>query len=152
MAKSQKHKRNPTGPKASSDLDALIGAKIRRLRTEAGISQAALAKGSAITFQQVQKYENGQNRVSVSRLAQIAATLDVPLASFFEDFPDLRRERAWSSDVPLADEPLARQQGLRLIKAFLSIENQAVRAKLVSLVAAVAHGDNGSDDVHYFSQ
>ena len=148
LARSQKQKQRPN-PKAAGDIDTLIGARIRRYRTEAGVSQTELGQASAITFQQVQKYENGKNRVSVTRLAQIAATLGVPLASFFEDLPDLKQRSRGRPDVPLADQLLATEQGLRLVKGFLAIENQQVRAKLVSLVTALANGeDMPGDDVH----
>ena len=148
MPKSQKQKQRPN-PKAAGDIDTLIGAKIRRYRTEAGISQTDLGQASAVTFQQVQKYENGKNRVSVARLAQIAATLGVPLARFFEDLPDPDQRSHGRPDVPLADQLLATEQGMRLVKGFLAIENQQVRAKLVSLVTALANGeDMPGDDVH----
>ena len=148
MAKSQIKKQGPN-PKATGNIDALIGAKIRRFRNEAGISQTELAQASAITFQQVQKYENGTNRVSVARLAQMAATLGRPLASFLEDLPDSKQGPGGPPSVPLADQLLATEQGLRLVKGFLAIDNQQVRAKLVSLVTALANGeDMPGDDVH----
>ena len=148
MPKSQMKKQRPN-PKAAGDIDALIGARIRRYRTEAGISQTELAQASAITFQQVQKYEKGTNRVSVARLAQMAATLGRPLASFFEELPDSKQTAGGRPGVPLADQLLATEQGLRLVKGFLAIENQQVRAKLVSLVTSLANGEDiPGDDVH----
>jgi len=144
--KSPKEEKRPS-PKAAGDIDTLIGAKIRRFRTEAGMSQTELGQASAVTFQQVQKYENGTNRVSVARLAQIASTLGVPLGSFFQDLPDAEKQRG-RPGVPLADQLLATEQGLRLVKGFLAIESQAARAKLVALVAALAHGEDAGDDVH----
>jgi len=131
-------------PKAASDIDALIGAKVRRFRKESGISQTQLGQSSGITFQQVQKYENGTNRVSVSRLAQIAATLDVPLAAFFENLPDAKEKRRKPAGVPVADRLVATTQGLRLAKAFLAIEDGAVRAKLVAVAEALSRTD-GAD-------
>jgi transcriptional regulator with XRE-family HTH domain len=94
----------------------------------------------------VQKYEKGANRVSVARLVQIAGTLGVPLASFFEDLPDTNVKRRSGARVPLADQLLATEQGLRLVKAFLAIENHAVRARVVALVAALAQDQDLAED------
>jgi transcriptional regulator with XRE-family HTH domain len=68
----------------SGPLDAMIGAKIRVLRVNRGISQAILAQRIGVSFQQVRKYEQGANRVGASRLAQIAYVLDVSVGEFFE--------------------------------------------------------------------
>ena len=144
MPKSQKPIQGPN-LEAAGDIDTLIGAKIRRYRTEAGISQMELGQASAITFQQVQKYEKGTNRVTVARLAQIAATLGVPLTSFLEDLrrpePANPRKAGTRPDVPLADQLFSTEQGLRLAKG-LAIENHQVRATVVSLVTALANGED----------
>ena len=68
----------------SGPLDAMVGAKIRMLRVNRGISQTALAESIGVTFQQVQKYEQGADRVGASRLSQIASVLDVSVGEFFE--------------------------------------------------------------------
>ena len=134
-------------PKAASDIDRLIGGKIRRFRVEAGMSQTGLGTASGITFQQVQKYEKGTNRVTVARLAQIAQTLGVPLATFFADFPSdvLDRSRA-KAELSPADQIAQTEQGLRLVSAFLSIPSESTRTRIVQLVGAIAHGEsNGLD-------
>ena len=135
-------------PKAASHSDALIGARIKRYRTEAGISQTELGQASGITFQQVQKYENGQNRVSVARLAQIAATVGVPLIRFVEDLPESGPRIDRPPGVPVADQLLGTKHGLRLARGFLAIESLPVRAQLVALVCALAGGHNAPDSVH----
>lgn len=134
-------------PKAASDTDRLIGGKIRRFRVEAGVSQTGLGTASGITFQQVQKYENGKNRVTVARLAQIAQTLGVPLTEFFADFPsDVLDKKRGKAELSAADQIAQSEQGLRLVKAFLAIESSATRTRIVDLVRAVAHGEsNGLD-------
>jgi transcriptional regulator with XRE-family HTH domain len=152
MPKSQKQKQR-SNPKAAGNIDTLIGAKIRRYRTEAGFSQAELGQPWALPSNRCKKCENGKNRVTVARLAQMAATLGVPLTSFLEGLPDLTQQRRGSAgprpDVPLADQLLATEQGLRLAKGFLAIESQPVRAKLVSLVTAMANGeDTPGTEVH----
>ena len=82
-------------------LDIHVGARIRLLRKERGISQTALAEAVGLTFQQIQKYERGFNRVSASRLHQIAGALEVPLAIFFEGLPT-----AGAPGDPLGDQEL----------------------------------------------
>jgi len=134
-------------PKAASDIDGLIGGKIRRFRVEAGMSQTELGTASGITFQQVQKYEKGTNRVSVTRLAQIAQTLGVPLAAFFADFPgDVLDNSRVRAELSPADRIAQTEQGLRLVTASLSIPSESTRTRIVQLVGAIAHGEsNGLD-------
>lgn len=73
-----------TDPRSASPMDRAIGRRIRSFRDAAGIGQVALAEKLGVTFQQVQKYESGTNRVAASRLYQIATALDVPIVRFFE--------------------------------------------------------------------
>jgi transcriptional regulator with XRE-family HTH domain len=87
MAASKQRRPKPS-PKAATEVDRALGATIRRLRKAAGLSQMAVAQQSGITFQQLQKYEKGTNRISVSRLLEIAATLGVPITDFFDDLPE----------------------------------------------------------------
>lgn len=143
----RKHKPAKLNPKAASDIDRLIGGKIRRFRVEAGVSQTELGTASGITFQQVQKYENGKNRVTVTRLAQIAQTLGVPLTAFFSDFPsDILDKGRARAELSAADQIAQSEQGLRLVKAFLSIQSAGTRTRVVDLVRAISHGDsNGLD-------
>jgi hypothetical protein len=86
--------------------------------------------------------------VSVARLAQIAATLEVPLTTLLKELPDLRNKSRKDVGMSIADQLLATDQGLRLVKGFLAIESQAVRAQLVALVAALAHGEDTGGDMH----
>ncbi|SDS77942.1 helix-turn-helix domain-containing protein [Bradyrhizobium canariense] len=74
-------------PKNTSNGDAYLGARIRELRLEVGMSQEQLGKVLGVSFQQIQKYENGSNRVSAVRLYEICRILDVPIASMFEGIP-----------------------------------------------------------------
>lgn len=74
--------------RAVTDADAVIGARIREMRTARGLSQNRLAKALGLSFQQVQKYETGANRVSVTRLIQIAEYFDVPTLFFLDDLQD----------------------------------------------------------------
>jgi transcriptional regulator with XRE-family HTH domain len=78
-------------PKAAGDLDRAVGQNIRRVRTQVGMSQSALGSAANITFQQVQKYEYGTNRLSISRLAQFADALDVPVVALLDGLPNLTK-------------------------------------------------------------
>ena len=101
-----------------------------------------------MTFQQVQKYEKGASRVSVSRLSEFAATLGVPLTAFFDDFPQPGSQARRSPGIPLADRLLASEQGLALVRGFLALRGGVVRAKVVALVTALAESETGAESVH----
>ena len=114
-------------------VDVQVGQKIRMMRLEHDISQMELAAGIGVTFQQVQKYEKGTNRVSASRLVQIANVLGADVRVFFDGVqtPDSVNDNA----VPKA---LMTRQGHKLSRAFHSIADGRVRAHLLGLVQAVA--------------
>jgi transcriptional regulator with XRE-family HTH domain len=79
-----KRAKKKASPRAATPIDAYIGARMRERRTAFGLSQGALSKKLGVTFQQVQKYESDENRVSAARLFDICEALDVSLASMFE--------------------------------------------------------------------
>lgn len=120
----------------SGALDAMVGARIRMLRVNRGISQTALAARIGVTFQQVQKFEQGDGRVGTNRLARIASVLDVPVGEFFEVF--------WSgppgcrSSVHLHAEPGARQ----ILETYARMPSPRLRASIATLVETIA--DQGS--------
>jgi transcriptional regulator with XRE-family HTH domain len=110
-----------------------------------GMSQTKLGDALGVTFQQVQKYEKGTNRISASRLQHISQILQVPVAFFFEDAPDQHRKGGRLSDAPSPDyvsDFLATSDGLALTKAFMEIEEPKLRRHIVDLVEEIA----GSDD------
>src|SRR5918994_6864599 len=80
--------------KSPTDIDREVGKRLRALREEAGISQTAVGEGSGITFQQVQKYENGVNRISVSRLMQFCDVLGVPVSQVLDGIATARQPKA----------------------------------------------------------
>lgn len=116
----------------SGPLDVMLGAKMRVLRVDRGISQSALAERIGVSFQQVQKYERGVNRVGAARLARIAAVLDVSVVEFFETSrngpPDLK------SPIHLLAEPGAWQ----VLKAYARMPGPRVRSCLVKLMESIA--------------
>jgi transcriptional regulator with XRE-family HTH domain len=116
-----------TGP-----VDSLVGARIRLLRKRLKMSQAELGKALGVTFQQIQKYENGKNRIGASRLHLAATALNVPISELFDDATETgSRLKATSS---LAFD----SQALRLAEAFVKISDEEVRSSLVDLAEAMA--------------
>ncbi|MFG1230260.1 helix-turn-helix domain-containing protein [Xanthobacter wiegelii] len=111
-------------------MDHVVGLRIRECRAAAGLSQMSLAQALGITFQQVQKYENGRNRVSASRLVMIAQTLGVSLLDLFPA----------ASLVSVPRQPLGKQ-AYGVAQAFERISDPAVRRSIATLVLAVSGGD-----------
>ena len=113
-------------------VDRHVGLRIRMRRKEIGVSQERLAEALGITFQQVQKYERGANRVSASKLWEIAAALRTPVGYFYEGLGEGEPRTGAAQDFMLTSE------GLELMAAFPRITDAAVSRKLVELVSAVA--------------
>jgi transcriptional regulator with XRE-family HTH domain len=106
-----------------------------------GLSQEKLADQLGVTFQQVQKYEKGINRISASRLQQVCHVLEVPVSFFFEEAPGPSGERRGLSEAPspaYVNDFLSSADGLALLKAFMRIENPALRRSIVRLVEGIS--------------
>jgi len=114
----------------SGPLDAMVGAKIRMFRINRGMSQTALAERIGVSFQQVQKYEKGANRIGASRLSQIASVLGVTVGELFDPAQHLAVP---DSPVHLLSEPGA----LRVLKAYLRT-NSRMRLAIARLVESIA--------------
>lgn len=121
-------------------IDVHVGSRIRLRRTLLGMSQEKLGKAIGLTFQQVQKYERGTNRVGSSRLFQIAKELNVPVSFFFDDMagepqgaPQLAEEAA-----PFEANPLANRETLELVRAYQRVTDPALRKRIQDLVKAIA--------------
>ncbi len=127
--------------KAPNPIDVHVGSRVRLRRMMLGMSQEKLGENLGITFQQIQKYEKGTNRIGASRLQHIATILKVPVAFFFEDAPGTPHETPGVSDNPQTSyvvDFLSSSDGLALNKAFVRIENPKVRKKVVELVKSIA--------------
>ncbi|MGO4678062.1 helix-turn-helix domain-containing protein [Bosea sp. 2YAB26] len=133
-----------------NSIDRDVGSRLRARRQLIGLSQSQLAEQLGITFQQVQKYESGSNRLSASRLQLIANILEVPVGYFFEaaaiesiaPLERLREDRA----ADIADL-LSTSEGIRLVKAFLKAESTAKRQRIVAMVEGMVNADPaGSSD------
>ena len=135
--KENKKKPNPT--------DMHVGSRIRLRRNMLGMSQEKLGESLGITFQQIQKYEKGTNRVGASRLQAIANILSVPVAFFFEDLPGEQatgtRGFAEDSSAAFALDFCTSAEGLQLNRAFVKISDLKVRRRIIELVKSLASGD-----------
>jgi transcriptional regulator with XRE-family HTH domain len=126
--------------KEPNPTDKHVGSRVRMRRLMLGMSQERLADQLGITFQQVQKYEKGVNRISASRLQQASQMLDVPVSFFFEQAPQLTGNGRGHVDSPdgYVDNFLATSDGLALVKAFMRIGDPVLRRSFVRLVECVA--------------
>lgn len=142
--------RRPVGrPRLESDpVDLHVGRRIRLRRSLLGLSQLQLGRRLHLTFQQIQKYEKGLNRIGASRLYELSLVLDVPVSFFFDEAP-------WSGGPsfglaePPADhgfdaDPMAKRETVELIRCYYAIGNEQARRKLFELTRAIA-GTYGAD-------
>jgi transcriptional regulator with XRE-family HTH domain len=121
--------------KASGPTDVYVGARLRMRRKMLGMSQQALGEALGVTFQQVQKYESGANRIGASRLQHIAHVLRVPIAFFFEDVRQSEPERDDGATSPACViEFLATGEGLALARAFSQVRSAPLRRSIVRMV------------------
>ena len=131
----------PSSPPSGFDLDAWVGGEIRRRRKVRGLSQSALASAIGVTFQQVQKYERGANRVSASALWRIAQALRCEPGAFFPGYPALGGGDA-DGLGPVGRAFLASDGGLALARAWLALTPDR-RAALLAAARALAQGRPG---------
>src|SRR5262245_10451136 len=130
--------------KAPNPTDQYVGSRVRMRRKMLGMSQAKLGAALGLTFQQVQKYERGANRIGASRLQQMSHVLQVPLEFFFEGAPNASAPHGSNgSTLSMAEinDFISDPDGLRLIGAFMRIDNAAVRRRIVKLMQEIA-GDH----------
>jgi transcriptional regulator with XRE-family HTH domain len=131
-----------------SPIDVHVGSRIRLRRTLLGMSQERLGEALGLTFQQVQKYERGVNRVGASRLFDLSRVLDVPISFFFDDMPDAlsgnygaqankRLAGFADSQDGFADDTLNRRETLELVRAYYRITDPAVRKRVFELIKSM---------------
>lgn len=131
-----------------SPIDVHVGGRVRLRRTLMGMSQERLGEALGLTFQQVQKYERGVNRIGASRLFDLARVLDVPIGFFFDDMPDgmggttsgLSRRTASGfadSQDSFEDDTLHRRETLELVRAYYRITDPAVRKRVFDLIKSL---------------
>lgn len=117
----------PMEAKAPTSIDLAVGVRIRELRLSRGVTQQGLGAAIGLTFQQVQKYENGKNRLSVGRLVEIADVLGVSAT-------DLLPAEAKPEDI---GDVRITFEGLRALRAFQAINNKTVRTKIIELIESI---------------
>ncbi len=133
-----------------SPIDVHVGSRVRLRRTLLGMSQEKLGEALGLTFQQVQKYERGVNRIGASRLFDLARVLDVPIGFFFDDMPDAMGGNASSrarvagfaeSQDGFEDDTLHRRETLELVRAYYRITDPAVRKRVFELIKSLTPTD-----------
>jgi transcriptional regulator with XRE-family HTH domain len=132
--------------KAPNPTDKHVGSRVRMRRMMLGMSQEKLGDALGLTFQQVQKYEKGTNRIGASRLQPISHILQVPVAFFFEGAPNIPGQSDSMGEAPspaYVSDFLATSDGLALTKAFMRIKDSKLRRRIVDLVEQIA-----GDDTH----
>lgn len=117
--------------KLAKRVDAYVGERIRDRRTSLGLTQEHLASALQISYQQVQKYETGANRVSAGRLFELARILDIDVGYFFEGLNE-------QNEVSPLDHGGKNRSAIELVRNFAAIDNQTVRAALSGLVKTIA--------------
>jgi transcriptional regulator with XRE-family HTH domain len=131
--------------KAPNPTDKHVGARVRMRRMMLGMSQEKLGDALGLTFQQVQKYEKGANRIGASRLQQISHILQVPVSFFFDGAPSVPGPQpnglAEAPSPAYVSDFLATSDGLALTKAFMGIKSPKLRRQIVNLVEQIAADD-----------
>ena len=135
--------------KAPNPIDKHVGSRVRMRRMMLSMSQEKLGDALGLTFQQVQKYEKGTNRIGASRLQQIAQILQVPVSFFFDGAPHLpgvaRHDGMAEAPSPAyVSDFLATSDGLALTKAFMRITDSKLRRRIVDLVEQIATSEKRS--------
>jgi transcriptional regulator with XRE-family HTH domain len=129
-------------------IDIHVGQRLRLRRTLLGFSQETLGEAVGITFQQLQKYERGANRISASRLFNLSQVLGVPVTFFFEDLPpgDTTVASAGEQNATQEFGSMARRETLELVRAYYRIQDDPVRRRAFELIKALAGEQSDSDD------
>ena len=131
-------------------IDIHIGGRLRIRRTEIGMSQQILGRHLGLTYQQIQKYEKGTNRIGASRLQHISSVLSVPVSFFFEDAPgppggsEAAMGMAESRPASYMTDFLSSSEGIQLNKAFTRIKDSKLRRRIIDLVRAAAGEEDGN--------
>jgi transcriptional regulator with XRE-family HTH domain len=145
--------RRPTRQKGDrpNPIDVQVGSRVRLRRNMLGLSQEKLGTAIGLTFQQVQKYERGANRIGASRLHELSRVLDVPVSFFFDDMDPVRAPAipggfAEPPAEAFESDPLRRRETIELVEAYYAVEDPAVRRRLLDLARALAaEGERTAD-------
>ena len=122
-------------------IDRHVGSRVRMRRMMLGMSQTDLGQAFGVSYQQIQKYEKGLNRMGASRLQQAANILGVPVPFFFENLPGTQPPGQGAPLPDYIDEFVSSYDGMRLIKAFMRLDNGGLRRAIVTLVEEISSRD-----------
>lgn len=144
----------PRGSGVTNPVDLHVGKRLRQRRTLLGLSQEKLAETMGVTFQQIQKYERGKNRISASRLFQLSRILEVHISYFFEKFGEDASgftipsyDLADNVQASLDDEDvMQKRETLNLVRTYYSIENPKIRKDIMNLIKTMASNAEGKSD------
>jgi len=146
------HNKHPLPGTRGSDIahpvDVHVGQRVKLRRTLLGMTQGKLGESIGLTFQQIQKYERGANRVSASKLWLLGNVMDVPVSFFFQDMPPSVREafpgyqgETAESDIPEEHLTLHRRQTLELVRTFSKLTDPVIRKRVIDVVRAIAESE-----------
>jgi len=125
-------------------VDIHVGGRVRLRRTLLGLSQEKLGEAVGLTFQQIQKYERGANRIGASRMYDLSQVLDVPVSFFYDDMSEEVKDRnaleesGAGEDVEVEKDPLTRRETLELVRAYYKVDSPSVRKRVFELVKSLA--------------
>jgi len=119
-------------------VDIHVGSRVRLRRTLLGMSQEKLADALGLTFQQVQKYERGANRIGASRLHQLSRILEVPVSFFFEEMGAAPGAQIAEDGSGFEHDPMTKRETLELVRAYYRIPDEKVRKRIFEMVKAIA--------------
>ena len=131
----------------SHPVDVYVGNKLRARRVVLGMSQEAIGKAIGVTFQQIQKYERGINRMGSSRLYEFSKLLNIPVQYFFEGYNDFDQSQDYSTAVAeeaqgFEHDAMTRRETLELVRAYYSIKDEKVRKRFADLLKSMAEQEN----------
>lgn len=145
------YKANRLPPGVPNPIDIHVGSRVRLRRTLLGMSQEKLGEAVGLTFQQIQKYERGANRIGASRLYELSRILDVPVSFFFDDMPeDIKASEQGRAAMGLEDQgqvafepdPLGKRETLELVRAYYRISEPSVRKRLFELTKSLGRTEH----------
>ncbi len=153
LAAAKKKDVSPKRGRQKSDgpnpVDVHVGGRVRLRRTLLGMRQEKLARAIGLTFQQVQKYERGANRIGASRLHELSQVLDVPVSFFFDDMNNAPSGGlagvgglGEEAPPPFEGDPMAKRETLQLVRAYYQIKSPALRKRILDLTKSLADEEN----------
>ncbi len=139
MKRGRKRKDENEGP---NPVDIHVGSRVRFRRTLLNMSQEKLAEAIGLTFQQVQKYERGLNRIGASRLWEISKVLKTPISFFFEEMKDETNKKVSESGPVIDYDPMQKKETVDLIRLYYQIEDPKVAKKVFNLIKSLAKSES----------